>query len=80
MPRLINSESGSLPRATGARRTARLSLLGVSAIIRMLSGSNSVVESRLPKPLVAGSIPVSRSTLFHFLVWCRKAFCQESVA
>ena len=25
------------------------------------SGSNSVVESRLPKPLVAGSIPVSRS-------------------
>ena len=24
-------------------------------------GSNSVVESRLPKPLVAGSIPVSRS-------------------
>ena len=26
-----------------------------------LSGSNSVVESRLPKPLVAGSIPVSRS-------------------
>ena len=28
-----------------------------------LSGSNSVVESRLPKPLVAGSIPVSRSKL-----------------
>ena len=27
-----------------------------------LSGSNSVVESRLPKPLVAGSIPVSRSS------------------
>ena len=27
------------------------------------SGSNSVVESRLPKPLVAGSIPVSRSKL-----------------
>src|SRR5271157_5590887 len=26
-----------------------------------LSGSNSVVESRLPKPLVAGWIPVSRS-------------------
>ena len=37
-----------------------------SAIIRMLSGSNSVVESRLPKPLVAGSIPVSRS-IFVFL-------------
>jgi hypothetical protein len=29
----------------------------------LLSGSNSVVESRLPKPLVAGSIPVSRSIL-----------------
>jgi hypothetical protein len=29
-----------------------------------LSGSNSVVESRLPKPLVAGSIPVSRSNPF----------------
>ena len=27
------------------------------------SGSSSVVESRLPKPLVAGSIPVSRSIL-----------------
>ena len=26
-----------------------------------LSGSNSVVESQLPKLLVAGSIPVSRS-------------------
>ena len=29
------------------------------------SGSNSVVESRLPKPLVAGSIPVSRSNPFN---------------
>ena len=27
-----------------------------------LSGSNSVVESQLPKLLVAGSIPVSRSS------------------
>ena len=31
-----------------------------------MSGSNSVVESRLPKPLVAGSIPVSRSRFQHF--------------
>jgi hypothetical protein len=35
-----------------------------SAILPLLSGSNSVVESRLPKPLVAGSIPVSRSNIF----------------
>jgi hypothetical protein len=27
-----------------------------------MSGSNSVVESQLPKLLVAGSIPVSRSS------------------
>jgi hypothetical protein len=29
----------------------------------LTSGSNSVVESQLPKLLVAGSIPVSRSTI-----------------
>jgi hypothetical protein len=34
--------------------------LGMSA---RLSGSNSVVESQLPKLLVAGSIPVSRSKI-----------------
>ena len=33
-----------------------------SKILSLLSGSNSVVESQLPKLLVAGSIPVSRST------------------
>ncbi len=33
-----------------------------------MSGSNSVVESRLPKPLVAGSIPVSRSIFSNHLV------------
>jgi hypothetical protein len=36
----------------------------ISAVIPITSGSNSVVESRLPKPLVAGSIPVSRSKFF----------------
>ena len=36
-------------------------MLAREVILNGLSGSNSVVESRLPKPLVAGSIPVSRS-------------------
>ncbi len=31
------------------------------SLVQKQRGSNSVVESRLPKPLVAGSIPVSRS-------------------
>ncbi len=34
-------------------------------VMRPGRGSNSVVESRLPKPLVAGSIPVSRSKTFR---------------
>ena len=33
---------------------------------RRRSGSSSVVESRLPKPLVAGSIPVSRSIFLFY--------------
>ena len=38
-------------------RVARLHSVGLA----IAGGSNSVVESRLPKPLVAGSNPVSRS-------------------
>ena len=49
------------------RRVVEQLLVGVatrqnSASTLQASGSNSVVESRLPKPLVAGSIPVSRSS------------------
>ena len=47
-----------LQRRPGERRENSVTL----ALSLDTSGSNSVVESRLPKPLVAGSIPVSRST------------------
>ena len=53
-PYATSEESGAMK----LRRKFRGVTLGSSS----LSGSNSVVESRLPKPLVAGSIPVSRST------------------
>jgi hypothetical protein len=43
--------------------TANESARIVIYLVSPLGGSNSVVESRLPKPLVAGSIPVSRSKL-----------------
>ena len=42
-----------------------------------MSGSNSVVESRLPKPLVAGSIPVSRSRITGLAKFQTDGFIQE---
>jgi hypothetical protein len=56
------------------RKTAGLRLPEVLQFrqFTITSGSNSVVESRLPKPLVAGSIPVSRSKLAYNLLTLRK--------
>ena len=39
--------------------------IGGNGSLIKLSGSSSAVERRLPKPDVAGSIPVSRSKLFQ---------------
>ena len=48
--------------ARGALKIARnFAAVVNSTSLPDLSGSNSVVESQLPKLLVAGSIPVSRS-------------------
>jgi hypothetical protein len=44
------------------KRGNDLFILHPSAFIPWLSGRNSMVECRLPKPDVAGSIPVARST------------------
>ncbi len=40
--------------------------------MRVRGGSNSVVESRPSKPMVAGSNPVSRSTWFVYALRSRK--------
>ena len=53
--------TATVQRRTGERRDNSVTL----ALSLDTSGSNSVVESRLPKPLVAGSIPVSRSTFLN---------------
>ena len=58
-------------------RQTRLATTAASEVILwcdLASGSNSVVESRLPKPLVAGSIPVSRSSFWHRL-FLRQTYC-----